>query len=123
MRALGQADLRQQLARQRMRILFLCAADANRAKRDVVQRAHLREQMKLLEHHARFLADQTLVHFRIVDLQAVDDQIAAANLFQLVDTAQQRRFAGAGRPDNHYHLALLNLQVDIVQHLGGAKAL
>ena len=61
-------------------------------------------------------ADQALIHFRIVDLQSIDDQVAAGDLLQLIDAAQQGRFAGAGGPDNHHHFALVDLQIDIVQH-------
>lgn len=39
-------------------------------------------------------ADQALVHFRIVNLQTIDDQIAAGDLLKLVNAAQQGGFTG-----------------------------
>ena len=81
----------------------------------------MREEVKLLEHHTRFLANQALVNFRIVNLQAIDNQIAGGDFFQFVDAAQQGRFTGTGRPDNHHDFALSNVQIDIVQHLGWTK--
>lgn len=83
----------------------------------------MREEVKLLEHHTRFLANQALVNFRIVNLQAIDNQIAGGDFFQFVDAAQQGRFTGTGRPDNHHDFALSNVQIDIVQHLGWTKML
>ncbi len=121
--ALRQTDFGQQLARQLFRIGLLRAAYADRAEGDIFQRRQVREQIELLEHHAGFLADQPIVHFRIVGFQAVDDQIAAGDFFQLVDAAQQGGFAGAGRPDDHHHFAFVDLQIDVVQHLGLAKML
>ena len=41
----------------------------------------MREEVKLLEHHTRFLANQALVNFRIVNLQAIDNQIAGGDFF------------------------------------------
>ncbi|EJK91884.1 hypothetical protein UUU_12250 [Klebsiella pneumoniae subsp. pneumoniae DSM 30104 = JCM 1662 = NBRC 14940] len=50
----------------------------------------MREQIKLLENHPGFLTNQTFVHLRVVDLQTIDNQIAAGDLFQLIDAAQHR---------------------------------
>ncbi len=47
----------------------------------------MREQIKLLKHHAGFLANQPFVYFRIVDFQTIDNQIAGGDLFQFIDTA------------------------------------
>ncbi len=49
----------------------------------------MREEVKLLEHHTRFTANQALINFRIVNLQAIDNQIAGGDFFQFVDAAQQ----------------------------------
>ena len=122
-RTFCQADFRQQIFCQRFRRRFAGTAHAQWAKHHVFQRRQVREQVELLEHHARFLTNQTVVHFWVVYLQAVDDQIAAGDLFQLVDAAQQGGFTGAGWPNNHHHFTLFNVQIDIVQHLGWAKVL
>ncbi len=48
----------------------------------------MREQIKLLKHHAGFTADQPFVYFRIVaTFQAIDNRIAGGDLFQFIDTA------------------------------------
>ena len=123
MGAFCEADLRQQIFRQRFCRRFVGTAHAQRAKHHVLQRRQVREQVELLEHHARFLTNQTVIHFRVIHLQTVDNQVAAGDLFQLVDAAQQGRLTGAGWPDNHHHFTLFDVQIDIVQHLGWAKVL
>ncbi len=88
-RAFRKADLAEQGFGQLVRLCFLRATHANRAKGDVIQRAHLRKEMKLLKHHARFLTNQALINVRIVNLHAIHNQIATGDLFQLIDAAQQ----------------------------------
>ncbi|SBL72341.1 Uncharacterised protein [Klebsiella oxytoca] len=122
-RAFREAHFCQQILRQFFRRRFIGAAYAQRAKHHVFQRGQVREQIKLLEHHPGFLANQPLINLRVVDLQTIDDQLAAGNLFEFVNTAQQGRFTGAGRPDNHHDFALVDLQIDIMQHFGWAKVL
>ncbi len=73
MRALSKAHFRKQRLRQLLSVRFRCAAYPQRAEHDVFQRRQVREQVKLLEHHARFLADQTLVDFRIVNFKAINN--------------------------------------------------
>ena len=68
MRALGQADFRQQIFRLLLCRLLAGATYPQRAKHHVFQRRQVREQVKLLEHHPGFLTNQTFVHLRIVDL-------------------------------------------------------
>ncbi|MNZ39622.1 hypothetical protein D3C78_571200 [compost metagenome] len=87
---LGKADFRQQLFRQFFCCRFVGSAHAQWTEHHVFQRRQVREQIKLLEHHTRFLTNQTLVHFWVVHFQTIDKQIAAGDLFQLVDAAQQR---------------------------------
>ena len=90
MRALSQTDFRQQLFRLLLCRLLAGAAYPQRAKHHVFQRREVREQIKLLENHPGFLTNQTFVHLRVVDLQTIDNQIAAGDLFQLIDAAQHR---------------------------------
>ncbi|AEW72795.1 hypothetical protein EcWSU1_01356 [Enterobacter ludwigii] len=123
MSTLREADFSQQIFSQRFRRRFAGATYAQWTKHYVFQRRQVREQVELLEHHAGFLANQTVVDFRVIHLQAIDNQIAAGDLFQLVDAAQQGRFTGTGWPDNDHHFTLFDVQIDIVQHLGWAKVL
>ena len=123
MSALGQTHFRQQLFCLLLGSVFLRPTNAQRAKHDVFQRGQMREKIELLEHHPGFLTDQTLVDLRVVDLEPINDQIAGGNLFEFIYAAQQRGFTGTRWPDNHHHFALLNAQIDVMQHLGRAKML
>ncbi|BAK10681.1 hypothetical protein PAJ_0601 [Pantoea ananatis AJ13355] len=112
--AFGQAHFSQQALRQLTSLFFAGTPYPNRTKSHVIQGAHLREKVKLLEHHARFLTNQAIVDFGIVNFQSIDNQLTAGDLFQLVNTAQQCGFTGAGWANNYHHFSLLNFQVDIV---------
>ena len=71
----------------------------------------------MLEHHADVAAD-FVDFFQIVgQLSAVHDYLALLMLFQPVDAADQRRFAGTGWPANHDALAAPDFQVDVAQHV------
>ena len=78
----------------------------------------VREQVEALEDHAHVLAQfahglRVLVQQRL----AVDGQLAALELFQAVDAAQQRALARAALADDGDHLAARDLQVDALEHL------
>ena len=109
------------------------AADLDRRLHDVFQRRHVREQVEALEHHADVLAlegdfllpqlVQLVATLPVPDEHAVDVQPPGVDLLEVVDAAQQRRLARAGRPDQAEHLALLHLEVDAVEHPQAAEAL
>src|SRR3546814_2103590 len=67
-----------------------------------------REEIELLEYHAGFLADQPNLRAAGLHADAVDDEIAAVDLLQRVDAAQQCRLAGTGGADEHHHFAGLD---------------
>ena len=54
---------------------------------------------------------------------AADLEFARGDLFEAGDDAQQRRLAAAGRPDEDDELAVLHLEVDVVEHLDGPEGL
>ena len=58
-----------------------------------------------------------------VDALAVDPDVAAADLLQAGDHAQQRRFAAARRADEHHELAVRDVEVDAVEDRHGAVGL
>ncbi|ARX88851.1 hypothetical protein SMD44_08338 [Streptomyces alboflavus] len=60
---------------------------------------------------------------RVADQLPVDADRAAVQLLQVVDGAQERGLAGAGRADDHGDLTGAHLQVDAAQHLVGAEVL
>src|SRR6185295_19997259 len=47
---------------------------------------------------------------------------AGIDLLQMVDTAQERRLARAGRADHDQHLAPADLERDALEHAQGTKA-
>lgn len=107
----GKPDLGQKLQRQRARRVLAHALELDRAERDVFQHGQVREQVEVLEHHAHLLAHRIDVLFerlpcqRLVDLHAVQPDLAAIQRFQMVDRPQERALAGAAGADDGNDLA------------------
>ena len=59
----------------------------------------MRKQVEALEHHADFLAD-VVDALGVAHADAVDDDFAGRRFFQIIDAAQDRALAGAGRADD-----------------------
>jgi hypothetical protein len=59
----------------------------------------------------------------VVDVAPADPDLAAADLFEAGDHPEQGRFAAAGRADEHDELAVLDLQLDVLQDLEVAVGL
>ena len=91
------------------------------------------EQVEALEHHAggEALARDLAVGQRIelvadaaeADQLAVDPDGAAVEALELVDAAQERALARAGRADDAQHLAARQLQRDVVDGVQVAEGL
>ena len=77
----------------------------------------MREQVEVLEHHADFAAHLVDLLQIVGQFLAVDDDLALLVLFQPVDAADHRRFAGARRTADDDALALHDLQVDVLQNV------
>ena len=109
-RLFGEPDHLQKLSGARFGLRLRNAFDLDGRIGDVAQTGHVRKKVKMLKHHAGVLADS-------VDLLvggvlrrtgsagmrhdfAVDNDFPAGDLFKMVDTAQERALAGAGRPDD-----------------------
>jgi hypothetical protein len=85
------------------------------------------EQVEALEHHAdraALRADRGVAHFvqigaalPVADQLAVDIDPAAVDDFQMVDAAQKRRFAGAGRAEQRDHLAARHRERNALERL------
>ena len=97
--------------------------DLAQRDRHVVQGAHVREEVELLEDHADALADRIQVALRRGDVDALDDDLAAGGLLKAVDAAKQGRLARAGRTDHDDDLLLVDDQVDALEDLVGAEVL
>src|SRR5262249_40219454 len=112
----------QQLPGDRLGVLASLPQHVERASEHIVQHAHVRKQVELLEHHAdtathlaeRFAAGPS----RLPRLQTQAGDLDGAFLkgFQSVDAAQQSALAAAGRTDHRRHLAALHAQRDAVEH-------
>ena len=64
----------------------------------------MREQVKLLEHHARFRANLLNIADIPCQRDVIHNNIARLVFLQAVDTANERRLPGAGRSDNDHNL-------------------
>ena len=60
---------------------------------------------------------------QLVDAPAVDADLARGDRLQPGDGVEQRRLAAAGRADEDEEAALLDREVDALQHVDGAEAL
>ena len=77
----------------------------------------MREQVEVLEHHSDFLAHLVDLLEVVGELDAVDDDLALLVLLERVDAADHRRFARARWPSDNDALALLNTEVDVLEHV------
>ncbi|MDT4890600.1 hypothetical protein FQZ97_1274600 [compost metagenome] len=71
----------------------------------------------MLEHHAHFAADRLDVLEVVGQLSAIDDDVALLVLFQAVDAADGGGFARARRSAEDDTLAMLHVEVDVLQHM------
>ena len=86
-------------------------------QRQVLNNGEVREQLKVLEHHANVRAKLGEISFLIVDFGAVDNDLTLLHRLQSVDGFNQRRFTGAGRPAYHHHVAFFDFGGAVGQHL------
>ena len=95
-----------------------------RAVGDVVIDGH-REGVRLLEHHADALAQDVDVHLVLVDVHAVEldvagDAAALDEVVHAVQAFQKRGFAAAGRTDERGDLLFRDVDIDIFQRMEAA---
>ena len=72
------------------------------------------EERRLLRHDADLLAQAA--HLDVADVAAVDRDAAFGRVVEARDQVDQRRLAGAARPDQRDHLAGPGGQIDLAQH-------
>ena len=89
------------------------------AEGHVVAHLHVRVERVVLEHHR----DVALLRLHVVHDLAADRDLAAADLLEPRDHAQQRRLAAARGPDQHRELAVGDVDVDAADHVGAAEVL
>ena len=94
-----------------------------RRERDVVEHAHVREEVEALEHDADVLAQRVEVDAAPGDAFAVEADLALLDRLERVDAAQQRRLAAARRADEAHDLVLVDAEAHAAQHLVVAEVL
>jgi hypothetical protein len=85
--------------------------------RSASARGEVRKEVERLEHHPDLATDGGDVAHVVRERHAVDDDLAALVLLEAVDGADERRLAGARRPEDDDHLAGPHGQVDAAQHV------
>ena len=103
--------------RTRLSISSLFSLGDAHAEGHVVVDRHMRIERVGLEHHG----DAALRGRHVVDQLAGDLQLAAGDLLEAGDRAQQRRLAAAGRADEDDELARLDVEIDAVQDVDGCR--
>src|SRR6266540_532469 len=111
------ADPGEQFVRPLLGLLPGLSADLDRPEADVVEHAHVGEQVELLEHHAHLGAEPCQLAALARQRAAVEPDRAAVDRLQPVDRAAQRRLPGAGRTDDHHDLASIEAEVDVLKHV------
>ena len=81
-------------------------------ERHVVAHAHARIERVGLEHHG----DAAVLGLLPGDVALADPDLPAADLEQAGDRVEQRGLAAARRPEQHDELALLDLEIEAVEH-------
>ena len=119
----GEAEAGEQLRRLGLRLRARRAERLARGERDVLEHAHVREEVERLEDDPDPAADPVDVDAARGDLLAVDDDPAGVDRLEQVDAAQQRRLARAGGADQADDLVLGDVEVDPAQHLELAERL
>src|SRR5262245_168695 len=66
---------------------------------------------------------QPMAPLGVTDEHAIDVEPASVDGFQVVDAAQERGLARAGRADHAHHLTPADAQRDAAQHLEGTEVL
>jgi hypothetical protein len=80
------------------------------AERHVVVDRHVRIERIVLEHHG----DVPVLGGDVVDDPVTDGELALCDLFETCHHPQQCRLPAAGRPDEHDELAVLDVDVHVV---------
>ncbi len=99
----------------------LSARPRAQAEGDVLGDIHVPEQRIILEHEA----DAAPAHRHGERIAAIEQHAPAARLLEPGNDAQQRRLAGAGRPEQRDQFARLDVERDVGERggAGGAEAL
>src|SRR5207245_10451908 len=91
-------DALEELHRPGLGLAARAPEDTDLAEADVVDDAHVREELEVLEDHADLRAEPGEVGLRVADRDAVDEDLAALERLEPVDRLDQGALAGARGP-------------------------
>jgi hypothetical protein len=94
----GETEPRQHLQAIESCLRLADAEHLARADRDVVDHAHVGEQVEALEHHPDAPPDRVGVEAWLGDVDPVEEHLAVVGRLEQVHAAQQRRLPGAEAP-------------------------
>ena len=114
-----QADALQQLHAFRHRLVVRPAQHLLLRETEIVDDLQMRKQLEMLKHHADARAQFRQIGLGVVDLGAIDADVAVLERLQRVDAFDQRRLARSRRAADHHHLALGDAGGAVGQHLEG----
>ena len=97
--------------------LLIHVAHLDRRKRHVFKNGLVGEQVERLEHHADLGTQAGELLAFLGQWLAINANITGINGFQTVDGAAHRGLAGTGWTDDDQHLALLDGEVDVLEHM------
>ena len=113
----AQPQVGQQLRGPR-RIVALFLARNHGGDTHVLQRRELRQELVELEDKADMAVAEggqvTVLHGE--DIRTLDGHLTLGRTVERADDLQERSLAGAGLTDDGHYLALLNPEVDALQH-------
>ncbi len=79
------------------------------AESEVLFDRHVRVERVVLEDHR----DVALLRRDVVDDAVADPELAGCDLLEPGGHSERRRLAASGRADEHHHLSVLDLQVEV----------
>src|SRR5215471_7028298 len=104
-----------------LRLLLRHALHVNWRQGAIFQHSQVRKQVELLKYHSDFTPDGVNTPDVVGERHSVDNDLAALEILNPVDTAQQGRLARTGRSTDHNALAATDLEIDVGQHMKRAE--
>ena len=101
-----------------IRLLLRFFEDVHRREHQIFDDRQVPEQVERLEHHPHPPTGQRQIVFRSGNVDAVEQNLPFRRTIQHVDTADQRRFSGAGRADDRDHVAVVYDRVHVRERRG-----
>src|SRR5690606_23831063 len=105
-----------ELERERFRFVTRRLLKLGRSQQQIFHDRHMREQVELLEHHAKLPANEVKLRLFAAHKFILEPDLAARRLLEAVQAPKKRALARAARPDDDNDFALANLGVDAFQH-------